>query len=150
MVRALNDGVLSLKDRDFSMSVTCTTRDELGELVTNYNGLGDRLRVERQSLYQRELMLDTVIQATPLALVLTNDCRRGGVQQLERPPALRRGPQARRRPVRALPGAARQRRCGKPSIAAATPCSRSRSAGSPRSITFRSAASCSTRSRIAC
>src|SRR6187200_965653 len=26
--RALNDGVLSLKDRDFSMSVTPTTRDE--------------------------------------------------------------------------------------------------------------------------
>jgi len=72
-VRAVNDGVLSLKDRDFSMSVTCTTRDEVGELAANYNGLGDRLRVERQSLYQRELMLDTVIQATPLALVLTND-----------------------------------------------------------------------------
>ena len=73
MVRALNDGVLSLKDRDFSVNVTRTTRDEVGELVDNYNGLGDRLRVERQSLYQRELMLDTVIQATPLALVLTND-----------------------------------------------------------------------------
>jgi nitrogen fixation/metabolism regulation signal transduction histidine kinase len=41
--------------------------------VSNYNGLGDRLRVERQSLYQRELMLDTVIQTTPLALVLTNE-----------------------------------------------------------------------------
>ena len=72
-VRAVNDGILSLKDRDFSMSVTCTTRDEVGELANNYNGLGDQLRVERQSLYQRELMLDTVIQATPLALVLTND-----------------------------------------------------------------------------
>ena len=73
MTRALNDGVLSIKDRDFSMSVTRATGDELGELVDNYNGLGDRLRVERQSLYQRELMLDTVIQTTPLAMVLTND-----------------------------------------------------------------------------
>jgi len=73
MARALNDGVLSLKDRDFSISVTRATTDELGELVDNYNGLGERLRIERQSLYQRELMLDTVIQATPLALVLTND-----------------------------------------------------------------------------
>jgi two-component system, NtrC family, nitrogen regulation sensor histidine kinase NtrY len=70
--RALADGVSSLRDRDFSMSVTRATRDELGELVMAYNGLGDRLRTERQSLYQRELMLDTVIQATPLALVLTN------------------------------------------------------------------------------
>jgi two-component system, NtrC family, nitrogen regulation sensor histidine kinase NtrY len=70
--RALTDGIASLKDRDFSVSVTPATLDEMGELVTTYNGLGDRLRVERQSLYQRELMLDTVIQATPLALVLTN------------------------------------------------------------------------------
>ena len=45
----------------------------MGDLVDHYNGLGDKLRVERQSLYQRELMLDTVIQTTPLALVLTND-----------------------------------------------------------------------------
>jgi two-component system nitrogen regulation sensor histidine kinase NtrY len=72
MARALTDGVASLKDRDFSVSVTPATLDEMGDLVTTYNGLGDRLRVERQSLYQRELMLDTVIQATPLALVLTN------------------------------------------------------------------------------
>jgi two-component system nitrogen regulation sensor histidine kinase NtrY len=73
MTRALNDGVLSLKDRDFSMSVTRATGDEVGELVDNYNGLGERLRIERQSLYQRELMLDTVIQTTPLAMVLTNE-----------------------------------------------------------------------------
>jgi nitrogen fixation/metabolism regulation signal transduction histidine kinase len=73
MARALNDGIASLKDRDFSVSVTRATQDELGELVTSYNTLGDRLRVERQSLYQRELMLDTVIQTTPLALVLTNE-----------------------------------------------------------------------------
>jgi two-component system nitrogen regulation sensor histidine kinase NtrY len=71
--RALNDGILSLKDRDFSLSVTRTTTDEFGDLVGSYNGLGELLRVERQSLYQRELMLDTVIQTTPLALVLTND-----------------------------------------------------------------------------
>jgi nitrogen fixation/metabolism regulation signal transduction histidine kinase len=71
--RALTDGIASLRDRDFSVSVTHTTRDELGDLVVVYNGLGDRLRVERQSLYQRELMLDTVIQTTPLALVLTNE-----------------------------------------------------------------------------
>jgi len=73
MTRALNDGVMSIKDRDFSMSVTRATEDEMGELVDSYNGLGERLRIERQSLYQRELMLDTVIQTTPLAMVLTND-----------------------------------------------------------------------------
>ena len=71
--RALADGISSLRDRDFSISVRRTSDDEMGQLVTDYNLLGDRLRTERQSLYQRELMLDTVIQATPLALVLTND-----------------------------------------------------------------------------
>ncbi len=70
--RALGDALSSLRDRDFSVSVTRATRDEMGDLVAAYNDLGDRLRVERQSLYQRELMLDTVIQTTPLALVLTN------------------------------------------------------------------------------
>jgi nitrogen fixation/metabolism regulation signal transduction histidine kinase len=73
VARALTDGISSLKDRDFSVSVTKRTADELGEAVDAYNGIGDRLRVERQSLYQRELMLDTVIQSTPLALVLTSD-----------------------------------------------------------------------------
>lgn len=72
MSRALTDAITSLRDRDFSVSVTRASDDELGELVAAYNTLGDKLRVERQSLYQRELMLDTVIQATPLALVLTN------------------------------------------------------------------------------
>jgi nitrogen fixation/metabolism regulation signal transduction histidine kinase len=73
MARALGDGILSIKDRDFSTSVTRVSADELGDLVDVFNSLGDKLRVERQSLYQRELMLDTVIQSTPLALVLTND-----------------------------------------------------------------------------
>jgi len=73
MTKALTNGIESLKDRDFSVSVTRATHDEMGDLVTTYNTLGDRLRVERQSLYQRELMLDTVIQTTPLALVLTNE-----------------------------------------------------------------------------
>jgi nitrogen fixation/metabolism regulation signal transduction histidine kinase len=71
--RALTDAIASIKDRDFSVSVTRATRDEMSDLVAVYNDLGDRLRVERQSLYQRELMLDTVIQTTPLALVLTNE-----------------------------------------------------------------------------
>ena len=69
---ALRDGVASLRDRDFSVSITRTTDDELGELVEAYNSLGGVLRRERVDLYQRELLLDTVIQTTPLALLLTN------------------------------------------------------------------------------
>lgn len=72
IVRALSDGVTSLKDRDFSLSVRPSGPSELEELVRAYNSLGDVLRSERLHLYQRELLLDTVIQTTPLALLLTN------------------------------------------------------------------------------
>ena len=47
MARALADGIASIRDRDFSTSVTRATHDEMGELVDAYNGLGERLRVER-------------------------------------------------------------------------------------------------------
>jgi two-component system, NtrC family, nitrogen regulation sensor histidine kinase NtrY len=71
-LQAVSDGINSIKDRDFSVSISTSAALELRSLVSSYNGLGDVLRVERQSLYQRELLLDTVIQATPLAMVLTN------------------------------------------------------------------------------
>jgi nitrogen fixation/metabolism regulation signal transduction histidine kinase len=71
-LRAVADGIGSLRDRDFSVSVTAAGPDEIGDLTAEYNLLGDSLRRERLNLYQRELLLDTVVQTTPLALVLTN------------------------------------------------------------------------------
>lgn len=76
VVRAVRDGVLSLRDHDFSISIAQTPGGELRELVTAYNSLGDLLRRERLDLYQRELLLDTVIQTTPLVMVLTNSAER--------------------------------------------------------------------------
>jgi len=73
VVRAVRDGIVSLQDRDFSVSIAATSDADLSALSKAYNSLGDVLRRERLDLYQRELLLDTVIQATPLALVLTND-----------------------------------------------------------------------------
>ena len=69
---ALTDGVQSLTHEDFSVSIANRRKDELGSLVGAYNKMSQALRDERQNLFQRELLLDTVIQATPLALVLTN------------------------------------------------------------------------------
>jgi nitrogen fixation/metabolism regulation signal transduction histidine kinase len=73
LMQALHDGIVSLRDRDFSVSVSAVEDAELGGLIEAYNSLGELLRRERLDLYQRELLLDTVIQATPLALVLTDD-----------------------------------------------------------------------------
>jgi two-component system nitrogen regulation sensor histidine kinase NtrY len=72
-LRAIADGVASLRDSDYSVSVTAPDdAGSLRRLVEAYNGLGDKLRTQRQDIYQRELLLDTVIQASPLALVLMN------------------------------------------------------------------------------
>jgi len=72
-LRAIADGVASLRDSDYSVSVTAPDdAGSLRRLVEAYNGLGDNLRTQRQDIYQRELLLDTVIQASPLALVLMN------------------------------------------------------------------------------
>jgi nitrogen fixation/metabolism regulation signal transduction histidine kinase len=72
VVHAVRDGILSLRDHDFSVSVAPTHDVELDGLTAAYNSLGELLRRERLDLYQRELLLDTVIQTTPLALVLTD------------------------------------------------------------------------------
>lgn len=76
VLRAVCDGIVSLRDHDFSVSVAPTPDLELTALTVAYNSLGDLLRRERLDLYQRELLLDTVIQSTPLALVLTDDSTR--------------------------------------------------------------------------
>ena len=73
---AVSGGIESLRDRDFSVSIAPPGPLELRELVEAYNSLGALLRRERFDLYQRELLLDTVLQTTPVALVLTSEAGR--------------------------------------------------------------------------
>jgi nitrogen fixation/metabolism regulation signal transduction histidine kinase len=72
LLRALEGAVASYRDGDFSFSIAIHRRDELGELIRMHNALGQTLREQRQHLVQRELLLDTVVQNTPVALVLTD------------------------------------------------------------------------------
>ncbi len=76
MLNALETGLLNFKDNDFSISLPVTQNDELGRLGALYNQVGDILRQERQSIYQRELLLDKVIQSSPLSMVLTDENQR--------------------------------------------------------------------------
>jgi nitrogen fixation/metabolism regulation signal transduction histidine kinase len=71
VLQAVRDGVRGFRDRDFSLHLAVDRRDELGELVELYNSVGDALRDERSAIVQRELLLETVLEATPLAIVLT-------------------------------------------------------------------------------
>jgi len=70
LLRVLATSVASFRDGDFSISLADRRRDELGALVRAHNELGRVLRDERQHLFQRELLLDTVVQNSPTALLL--------------------------------------------------------------------------------
>jgi nitrogen fixation/metabolism regulation signal transduction histidine kinase len=72
VLQALRDGVHGYRDHDFSLNLAVDRKDELGELVDLYNDVGDVLREERSAILQREMLLETVFEATPMAIVLTN------------------------------------------------------------------------------
>jgi PAS domain S-box-containing protein len=92
---ALVDGVSGFADNDFSLRLHVTGNDEITELVSIYNGIGNVLRAQRNESLQRELLFETVLQASPLAMLLTDDQRRivfvnraardllGGAERLE-------------------------------------------------------------------
>jgi nitrogen fixation/metabolism regulation signal transduction histidine kinase len=73
LLRVLAGSVASFRDGDFSISLAERRRDELGDLVRTHNELGRVLRSQRQHLFQRELLLDTVVQNSPTALLLIDD-----------------------------------------------------------------------------
>ncbi|WP_374710496.1 sensor histidine kinase [Massilia pseudoviolaceinigra] len=73
LFRALEGTVTSYKDGDFSFSLHWPQNDELADLVAAHNALGNVLREQRLALVQRELLLDTMVQNTPVAMLLVGD-----------------------------------------------------------------------------
>ena len=72
LFRALAGTVDSYRDGDFSFGLSWQGSDEVAELVRTHNALGDALREQRLGLVQRELLLDTMVQNTPVAMVLVD------------------------------------------------------------------------------
>ena len=70
LFRALAGTVASYRDGEYGFSLAWTGRGALRELVEAHNALGETLRQQRQSLVQRELLLDTMVQNTPVAMLL--------------------------------------------------------------------------------
>ncbi len=70
MFRALAGTVHSFRDGDFSFGLRWQRSDELADLVAAHNELGQVLRDQRLGLVQRELLLDTMVQNTPVAMLL--------------------------------------------------------------------------------
>lgn len=72
MFRALAGTVSSYRDGDFAFSLAWERDDELGDVVVAHNALGDTLRGQRETLVHRELLLDTMVQNTPVAMLLVD------------------------------------------------------------------------------
>lgn len=70
LFRALAGTVAAYRDGDFNFGIHWDGAADLAELVTAHNALGDVLRDQRLALVQRELLLDTVLQNTPVAMLL--------------------------------------------------------------------------------
>lgn len=73
LLRSLAGITSSYRDGEYNFGVHWRGDDELAQLVKAHAELGDVLREQRQSLVQRELLLDTMVQNTPVAMLLLAD-----------------------------------------------------------------------------
>ena len=72
LMQGLDDGLRGFRDSDFSMRLAAVEGDETIEIKTLYNEVADLLRAQRADVYQKELLLDTILQRTPVAVLLVN------------------------------------------------------------------------------
>ena len=123
VLRAMQTSVACYSDGDFSVSLVVDRRDELGELLRTNNELGSALRKQRAHLVQRELLLDTVTQHSPVALVLVDPHQRVVYANIAARHLLNEGRIAAGWRFRADSGCGAGSRCRRPSPPAATACS---------------------------
>jgi nitrogen fixation/metabolism regulation signal transduction histidine kinase len=70
------NGVRGLRENDFSLRIAARGNDEVSDLIALYNDVAEVLRAQRSDLYQRELLLDMILQGSPMAVVLANPADR--------------------------------------------------------------------------
>lgn len=67
---SLSSGMMGYRDQDFSFNLTPPRQPEVSTLIHQFNHLGEVLRQERATIYQKELLLATVVQSAPMAILL--------------------------------------------------------------------------------
>ncbi|KZN34252.1 hypothetical protein N480_21860 [Pseudoalteromonas luteoviolacea S2607] len=70
--RSLEQGLLSLMDSDFSVSIPTAKDGNRDAIFDLFNRCADKLRKERQHLYQREMLLDKVLNTSPVVTFLVD------------------------------------------------------------------------------
>ncbi|MBQ4837963.1 MULTISPECIES: sensor histidine kinase [Pseudoalteromonas] len=70
--RSIEQGLLSLIDGDFSVSIAPKKHPIYDSVFTVFNQCAEKLRKERQHLYQREMLLDKVLNTSPVVTFLVS------------------------------------------------------------------------------
>jgi len=72
----LGNALSAFRDRDFGLRLVVRGDAELAELKRLYNELADAVQADRQGLQQKEVLQDTILQRTPMAVVLLSGAGR--------------------------------------------------------------------------
>ncbi len=68
----LGNALSAFRDGDFSLRLAVRGEQEIAELKRLYNELADTVRNDRSELHHKEILLDTILQRTPMAVILLN------------------------------------------------------------------------------
>jgi two-component system nitrogen regulation sensor histidine kinase NtrY len=66
----LGNALSAFRDGDFSLRLAVRGEHEIAELKRLYNELADTVREDRSELHRKEILLDTILQRTPIAVLL--------------------------------------------------------------------------------
>lgn len=72
-LKALNLYAANLQDQAYQCSANKAVLADLAPLADTLDSMAAELRSQRAGLYQRELLLDTVLQSSPSAIILTDE-----------------------------------------------------------------------------
>jgi nitrogen fixation/metabolism regulation signal transduction histidine kinase len=72
----LGNALRAFRDGDFGLRLTARGDREVAELKSLYNDIADAVRNDRRGLHEKEILLDTILQRTPVAVILLNAANR--------------------------------------------------------------------------
>jgi two-component system nitrogen regulation sensor histidine kinase NtrY len=75
-VFAVSDGLLSLSEGDYGVRLAVERDNEVGRLIRRFNTLAETLRRDRSGIYQKEMLLETVLAASTTIAVIINEAGR--------------------------------------------------------------------------
>ena len=82
-LNGLHFGIASFHDHDFSVRLASHRTDELGDLARLFNEVGETLQNERLAVRSRELLLESALDSSPVAIILVNPLDRVVFSNLE-------------------------------------------------------------------